>query len=124
MQSIQRPPLVDPPFCRPNPEQGPSQAPQDLCPDLVAIAGRRRRVVGGPIALNASEIVSGTIRVNHTEIDPEARYANLGVCLPALGTQPIGDELLKRRFVGPKGAVNCARKSLGPTLGELDKMSQ
>src|SRR5690606_38054013 len=57
----------------------------------IPITRRGRAVIGGAVALDPCQVTSGGIRVDHRQIDPELRHADLRLDGPAPSSQTFGD---------------------------------
>src|SRR3546814_3483720 len=70
---------VDEEVGRPDAQEAPTETLEDRLPHLIAIARRRRRVVGSAVALETHQVAPGPVRMDDTQIDAELGDADLGV---------------------------------------------
>src|SRR4051812_36723006 len=95
MKPFKRSLLVNPPVRRPNTDEVPSKVSQDGGSHLVAIPRGCGTVIGGPIAFDTGQIITGSVRMNDAEIDPKPGYADLRHHDPAFAGQGRRDRFLK-----------------------------
>ena len=96
---------VPKPVGRPDPKNRPAETFQHSLPNLVPVTSSRRGVVPRPVALDASEVAAGVVRVHDAEIHAETGYPDLGPNLPAFGA-----ECTRHRFL--EGAFGRAERTL------------
>src|SRR4051794_14312791 len=95
MKPFERTLFINPPVRRPNTNEVPSKISQDSGSHLVPVPRGCSAVIGGTIAFDTGQIITRPIRMDHAEIDPEPRYADLRHHDPAFGGQGRRDRCLK-----------------------------
>ena len=86
---------VVPPVGGPDAMEFPSQAFQDGLAELVSISGCFGLLIGGSITLNAEKVTPFFSGMDHSEVDPITRAADLMMNLKTLLPDALGDKKLK-----------------------------
>lgn len=84
------------PVRAPDPVETPAKAFEHVLPQAVTFAGPKCRVVSCPIAFHRDNILSGTVRVAHPDVDTKTSGANLRVGFITKVANYTGDILFKR----------------------------
>src|SRR3546814_10052294 len=68
---------VDEEVGRPDAQEAPTETLEDRLPHPIAIARRRRRVVGSAVALETHQVAPGPVRMDDTQIDARSEGTRL-----------------------------------------------
>ncbi|MNJ36657.1 hypothetical protein D3C77_314540 [compost metagenome] len=97
MQTLRATVGVVPPVGRPDAQDAPAEAPQNLLAHLVSVTRGRCAMIGSAVAFDTGQVGAREIGVTDSKVDPEARHADLRNHLPTSFFQLRGDGLLERR---------------------------